>query len=119
LKYFVDEGVIKVTKKGDTLHLITLQDLLIPEGAYYELPTGIRMRIDGEVTPLFFNLVFEDKDAAWKLVNLSPILWPTSKLSEIVLQLWNPTHQSYAIPEDTHLGVLAAYKSVAVEEVAI
>jgi hypothetical protein len=119
LKYFVDEGAVKVTKMEHTLHLTTLQDLLIPEGAYFELPTGIRMKIEGEVTPVFFDLIFEDKDMVWKLVNLSPVLWPKTRLSEVVLQLWNPTHQSYAIPGDSHLGALAPYKSVAVEEVDV
>lgn len=122
LKYFVLDSLVKVeksvTENQSSIGLITTQDLLIPPEAYYELPTGVQIKMVGEVSPVFFSLRFVDNTISWRLVNQSPIVWPSNKkLVEVVLQLWNPGHQSYAIPEDSLLGELIVYRSVKWEEV--
>jgi len=99
--------------------LETRNDLLIPAEAYYELPTGIRFKSVGQVAPIFVSWKYNDPDTAFRLVNQSPIFWPTYSFTELLVQLWNPSHTSHAIPEGSIIAALhdGADTGVVFEEV--
>ena len=104
------------SKAGEML-LETQNDLLIPGESYYELPTGVRFKVVGATVPIFVCLMYQDPDTAFKLVNHSTIVWPKTSFTELVLQLWNPSHTSQAIPEGTTIVFLRVGEDVSFQEV--
>jgi hypothetical protein len=93
-------------KNGEML-LETRSDLLIPADSYYELPTGVRFKmVGGTGAPVFVCMDYFDPETEFRLVNSSVMFMPKAHFTELVLQLWNPSHTSQAVPAGTVIASL-------------